>query len=89
MMPHTGALGEIILEQLMDPALLTRLRCPVTRGPLRQEEDFLVSEIGALKYPITDGIPRLLAQEAILPADSPTLEAFKAKWSIQPRDAAR
>ena len=71
----------------MDPALLTLLRCPVTLSSLRQEGDFLVSEIGALKYPITDGIPQLLAPEAVLPADTSTLEAFKAKWNIIPRPA--
>lgn len=55
----------------IDPKLLELLVCPVTRGPLeydavRQE---LVSRAGRLAYPIRDGIPIMLADEArVLPA---------------------
>jgi uncharacterized protein len=50
----------------VDPKLLELLVCPVTRGPLeydavRQE---LVSRAGKLAYPIRDGIPIMLADEA-------------------------
>jgi uncharacterized protein YbaR (Trm112 family) len=50
----------------MDPKLLELLVCPVTKGPLdldrgRQE---LVSRSARLAYPIRDGIPVLLEQEA-------------------------
>lgn len=50
----------------VDPRLLEILVCPLTRGPLvydrtRQE---LVSEQAGLAYPIRDGIPIMLPDEA-------------------------
>jgi uncharacterized protein YbaR (Trm112 family) len=50
----------------IDPKLLEILVCPVTRGPLeydaaRQE---LVSRSARLAYPIRDGIPIMLPEEA-------------------------
>jgi hypothetical protein len=50
----------------MDPKLLELLVCPVTKGHLdfnrtRQE---LISRSARLAYPIRDGIPILLEQEA-------------------------
>jgi hypothetical protein len=49
-----------------DPRLLEVLVCPVTRGPLefdraRQE---LVSRSANLAYPIRDGVPVMLPEEA-------------------------
>jgi uncharacterized protein YbaR (Trm112 family) len=42
------------------------LVCPVTKQPLRYEEkeQELVSEAAGLAYPIRDGIPIMLADEA-------------------------
>ncbi len=50
----------------IDPWLLERLVCPVTRQPLRYDEDAqeLVSEAAGLAYPIRDGVPVMLAEEA-------------------------
>lgn len=50
----------------IDPWLLARLVCPVTRGPLRwdAERGELVSEAAGLAYPVRDGVPVLLAREA-------------------------
>jgi uncharacterized protein YbaR (Trm112 family) len=50
----------------IDPRLLEILVCPLTRGPLeydaaRQE---LVSRSARLAYPIRDGIPIMLPEEA-------------------------
>jgi len=50
----------------MDPKLIDLLVCPVTKGPLdldraRQE---LVSRSARLAYPVRDGIPVLLENEA-------------------------
>jgi uncharacterized protein len=50
----------------LDPKLLELLVCPVTRGPLeydavRQE---LISRGAKLAYPIREGIPIMLADEA-------------------------
>jgi uncharacterized protein YbaR (Trm112 family) len=50
----------------VDPRLLEILVCPVTKGPLRydRERGELVSEKAGLAYPIRDGIPVMLPEEA-------------------------
>jgi uncharacterized protein YbaR (Trm112 family) len=64
------------------PDLLNILRCPVTRSPLRQEGDWLVAQVGGLSYPVRDGIPVMLAEEARLPAGFTSLEQFKQKFGV-------
>ena len=48
------------------PKLLEILVCPLTKGPLRYDSDKqeLVSEQANLAYPIRDGIPIMLVDEA-------------------------
>jgi len=50
----------------MDPKLLELLVCPVTKGPLTydRERQELVSRAARLAYPIRDGIPVMLEEEA-------------------------
>ena len=50
----------------LDPWLLERLVCPVTRGPLVFDEDTseLVSEAAGLAYPVRDGVPVMLVEAA-------------------------
>jgi hypothetical protein len=50
----------------IDPELLKIIVCPVTKGELTYdvESDELISEQANLAYPIRDGIPVLLPQEA-------------------------
>ncbi|GAB2711372.1 MULTISPECIES: Trm112 family protein [Comamonas] len=50
----------------MDPKLLELLVCPVTKGPLRydRERQELVSRSARLAYPVRDGIPIMLENEA-------------------------
>ena len=50
----------------MDPKLLEMLVCPVTKGPLvyDRERNELVSRSARLAYPIRDGIPVMLEEEA-------------------------
>ncbi len=50
----------------VDPKLLEILVCPLTKGPLRydRERQELVSEQAGLAYPIRDGIPIMLVDEA-------------------------
>jgi uncharacterized protein len=67
----------------LDAELLKILVCPVTRTPLRQEGDELVSQVGPLRYPVRDGIPILLADEAKLPDGIASLDEFKAKYKDQ------
>lgn len=60
-MSHSPRPGHVV-----DPKLLEILVCPLTKGPLdydpqRQE---LISRAARLAYPIRDGIPIMLADEA-------------------------
>lgn len=50
----------------MDTKLLELLVCPVTKGPLEydREKQELLSRSARLAYPIRDGIPILLENEA-------------------------
>lgn len=50
----------------MDPKLLELLVCPVTKGSLRfdKERQELVSHSARLAYPVRDGMPILLENEA-------------------------
>jgi uncharacterized protein len=49
-----------------DPKLLEVLVCPQTRTPLRydRERQELVSEAARLAYPVRDGVPIMLLDEA-------------------------
>jgi len=67
----------------IDPELLAILVCPLTRSPLRQVGDELVGSVGGLRYPIRDGIPILLVDEARMPEGVENLDAFKQKFSDQ------
>jgi uncharacterized protein YbaR (Trm112 family) len=50
----------------VDPKLLEILVCPLTKGPLEYDRDKqeLISRAAKLAYPIRDGIPIMLAEEA-------------------------
>jgi uncharacterized protein len=50
----------------VDPKLLDLLVCPLTKGPLRYDRtrQELISEQAGLAYPIRDGIPIMLVEEA-------------------------
>ena len=50
----------------MDKKLLDILVCPVTKGPLTydKERQELISRSARLAYPIRDGIPVMLEEEA-------------------------
>jgi uncharacterized protein YbaR (Trm112 family) len=51
---------------MIDPWLLERLVCPATRTPLRYDEaaQELVSDAAGLAYPVRDGTPVLLVEQA-------------------------
>lgn len=58
----------------VDPLLLEVLVCPLSKAPLRYdaERQELVSDQAGLAYPIRDGIPIMLPDEARrLDADDP------------------
>ena len=50
----------------VDAALLARMVCPVTRTPLRYDEGAqeLVSDAAGLAFPVRDGVPVMLVEEA-------------------------
>ena len=50
----------------LDPRLLEILVCPVTKGPLTYDSaaNELISRSAGLAYPIRDGIPIMLPDEA-------------------------
>ena len=52
--------------QGVDPKLLEILVCPITKGALRYDaaKQELISDSAKLAYPIRDGIPIMLAEEA-------------------------
>lgn len=54
------------MSEAIDPWLLSILVCPATRTTLRfdAERDELVSDEAGLAYPIRDGVPALLVEEA-------------------------
>ncbi len=53
-------------ERRVDPKLLEILVCPLTKGTLSYDADNqeLISERAGLAYPIRDGIPIMLPDEA-------------------------
>jgi uncharacterized protein YbaR (Trm112 family) len=70
----------------VDSTLLDILRCPLTRSRLHQEGEFLVSELGGLMYPVREGIPVMLIEEAKLPPGISSLDEFKQKFQQQIED---
>ena len=61
----------------MDTRLLEILACPVCKGTLRfqREAQLLVCRMDRLAYPILDGVPVMLEEEARqLAADDPLLD---------------
>ncbi len=50
----------------IDPSLLDKLVCPLTRKKLRYDEERqeLISEAAGLAYPIRNGVPVMLIEEA-------------------------
>ncbi|WP_086644168.1 Trm112 family protein [Acetobacter sp. DsW_063] len=55
----------------LDPRLLSILVCPVTKGPLTYDRAAgeLISAQARLAYPVRDGIPIMLPEEARALAD--------------------
>ncbi len=69
----------------MDTKLLELLVCPVTKGPLTldREKSELISRSARLAYPIRDGIPILLENEARTLSDD-ELEVLHSNASSRP-----
>jgi uncharacterized protein len=59
---------------VIDPELLAILVCPITRGPLvyDAEAQELISKAAGVAYPIRDGVPVMIIEDArILETDAP------------------
>jgi hypothetical protein len=65
-MSDTHTLGENAPQPAVDPRLLEILVCPLTKGPLEYDRtaNELVSRKAGLAYPVRDGIPIMLPEEA-------------------------
>ncbi len=59
------SLPDMMMDEI-DPRLLEVLVCPVTHGPLDYDRarSELVSKRARLAYPIRDGVPIMLPEEA-------------------------
>jgi hypothetical protein len=59
-------MSEPVLAPEIDPRLLEILVCPVTHGPLSydRKKGELVSASARLAYPVRDGVPVMLPEEA-------------------------
>ncbi|MDZ7712928.1 MAG: Trm112 family protein [Rhodovibrio sp.] len=66
MSEHTSDTGGQPAESTVDPKLLEILVCPLTKGPLDYDAQAqeLISRQAKLAYPIRDGIPIMLPDEA-------------------------
>lgn len=53
-------------QPAVDPRLLEVLVCPLTKGPLEYDRaaNELISRKAGLAYPVRDGIPIMLSEEA-------------------------
>ena len=60
--PASGPAAQVPI----DPRLLEILVCPLTKGPLEYDRAAgeLISRKAGLAYPVRDGIPIMLAEEA-------------------------
>lgn len=72
---------------MISPELLEILRCPM--DPQRQtrlveQDGRLVCPRCGLQYPIKDGFPVLVVEEAMLPAGCNSLDALPGRHTSQP-----
>lgn len=64
---------------MIDKELLDLMICPLTGDKFRQEGDKLVGEKWGVKYPVRNGIPVMLPEEAELPEEFNSIDELKAK----------
>ena len=66
MSEEPGGVAESAAPSPIDPRLLEILVCPLTKGPLEYDRAAgeLISRQAGLAYPVRDGIPIMLVDEA-------------------------
>ncbi len=57
---------------MIDAELIEILACPDDKAPVEQKGDFLVCTRCGRRYPIRDGIPVMLIDEALPPEGEPS-----------------
>lgn len=67
----------------IDRDTLDLIRCPLTRSRLHQEGEYLVAEVGGLQYPIREGFPVMLVEEAKLPEGVASLDELRARLKAE------
>lgn len=67
-------------ERDVDPRLLELLVCPLTKAPLRYDRSAheLISDQAGLAFPIRNGVPIMLVDEARRLDDDPVSEGARA-----------
>lgn len=75
--PPTDTSNNGSSESSIEETLLDLLRCPLTLSRLRVEGDELVAETGGLRYPVTNGIPQMIIEEARLPEGVASLDELR------------
>jgi uncharacterized protein YbaR (Trm112 family) len=61
-------------EIVLDKELLEILACPLDKQPVELSGESLVCTACGRRYPIRDGIPVMLVEEAELPSPAPSPE---------------
>ena len=75
----------------MDPRLIEMLACPVSKAPVffSESRQLIVCPTSKLAYPIKDGIPAMLPEDAIkLEDDDPLLTQRAEARALRRRSAA-
>lgn len=74
------------MTQAIDPKLLEILVCPMTKVPLRYDEKAqeLLSDRAGLAFPIRDGIPVMLPDEA-RKMDDTEIQKYTHKNKVSPQ----
>ena len=69
------------MARAIDPKMLELLVCPLTKGALEfdAEASELISAKARLAYPVRDGIPILLAEEARPIEDTPSVSRGRSR----------
>jgi uncharacterized protein len=68
---------------MISKELLDVLRCPIGKAPLKQKNENLVCSACGVIYPIKDGIPVLLIDEAILPEGIRDISELKCRKTVE------
>jgi uncharacterized protein YbaR (Trm112 family) len=72
---------------MISPDLLAILRCPMDpkrQARLNLEGSHLICQQCGLKFPIKDGFPVMVVEEAELPAGVDSLEQLPARHEVSP-----